>query len=339
MTQRHRTSATGLTALAALFLGFSIVPGAATASAQSSNPVIVESFKNLTGSVMSQEFVQGELPGVNEECTPSPEHPRPVVLVHGTGLRMQKTWGNVFDPSLPGPMVTALRDDGYCLYALNYGYDTAIRIAGFAGPSGWGNGSIVESAKELSTFIDSVRDLTGSPQVDIVGHSQAGPLTRRYFLAEGGADPVNPENNKVHSLVLLAPSTNGTTFWGKTEEEVRKGGNSIAAQQQTVGSSFLTELNAGPGTLPGIEYTVIVSTNDDRLFPYEGSFLTPAPGTEQSVRQMTVQDVCDDPDLAISHARYFPPGAGNSVGLLDHEVPRFLVRQALDPTLPGTAPC
>ncbi|MGW5076204.1 esterase/lipase family protein [Rhodococcus sp. NPDC004095] len=342
MTNRLRSTTTGIAAVAVVALGIAIVP-TATVSAQSSTgssaTEFVESFKNVTGSVMSQPHEQGVLPGVNEDCTPSPEHPRPVVLVHGTALRMQKTWGNVHDPSLPGPLVEALRADGYCLYALNYGYATSTWVAGIPGPSGWGHGSITESAKDLADFIDRVRERTGSTQVDVVGHSQAGPLTRRYLLAEGGADPANPANNKVHTLVMLGPSNHGTTFWADNPADAKRAGASIAGQQQTPGSEFLTELNAAPETLPGIEYTVIATTKDDRVFPYESSFLIPAPGTEQSVHQMTVQEVCGDPDLAVSHARYFPPGLGNSVGLLDHSVPQFLVRQALDPTLPGTPPC
>lgn len=330
MTSRFRVAATTL-AVAFLSAVLTTALPTATVSAQpsSTGPTAIESTNG-------QAFDPGTLPGANGDCVPSPRHPRPVVLVHGTGMSMQMAWGSAYDPRQPGPLVQALRADGYCVFALNYGYSPT--IAGIAGPSDWGQGSMVVSARELARFVDTVRARTGAGQVDIVGHSQGGTLTRRYLRADGGADPANPANNKVHTVVMLGPTNHGTTLWGPNPLAALLAGAPIAAQQQTPGSAFLTDLNAGPETLPGIDYTVIASTND-RIVPAASSFLVPAPGTEGSVHQLTVQQACDDPNLAVSHTRHLPSDPDSSAGLLDHPVPLRLVRRALDPTLPATLPC
>lgn len=260
--------------------------------------------------------------GANDwSCRPSPQHPRPVVLVHGTGMSMQETWGAI-SPSLSS--------EGYCVFALNYG------IAA----QSWGTGDIRNSARELAGFVETVRARTGAAQVDIVGHSQGGTMARQYLRFEGGADAADPARTKVHRLVMLGPTTHGTTFNGQqrlidaftslriTDERTNEvlAGMSIglASYQQLIGSRFLADLNAGRETMPGVAYTVIASRTDAVVTPPEGSFLIPAPGS--SVRNEWVQDSC--PGATISH-----------VGLTVDPSATFLVRRALDPSTPGAVPC
>ncbi|MFC7448562.1 esterase/lipase family protein [Rhodococcus daqingensis] len=305
MNARLRAVATSLAAVAMFVLGSAIVP-AATASAQSAS----------TGSAGAQD--EEPPAGANDwSCRPSQQHPRPVVLLHGTGWSMKQ--------SLPA-LTSALKADGYCVYALNYG---GTREFFGLGPTAWGTAAIEGSARELAAFVDRVRESTGVEQVDIVGHSQGGMMPRQYLKFEHGADPVDPARNKVRTLVMLGPSTHGTTFDG-----ARPVG--VAMNQQLAGSAFLTNLNAGQETYPGIDYTVIATKKDKTITPPESSFLIPAPGT--SVRNMFVQDVCQDDSLEVAHSGQvlYPDG---SKGLLDHPVSLFLVRKALDPTLQGTIPC
>ena len=80
-------------------------------------------------------------PGANDwNCQPSSAHPQPVVLVHGTFANMTVNW-NTLSP--------LLKNNGYCVFAFNYGG----LIAGQLG----GTGSVVDSAGQLSTFVNQVR--------------------------------------------------------------------------------------------------------------------------------------------------------------------------------------
>ncbi|RVW06848.1 alpha/beta fold hydrolase [Prescottella agglutinans] len=299
--RRRRLAGLLVTAAAVLFGAVGLQPAVATA-----DPVASPA---------------GAPAGANDwSCRPSAQHPRPVVLVHGTGMSMQETWGTL------SPL---LRSEGYCVFALNYG----------VAAQSWGSGDIRNSARELAGFVETVRARTGAAQVDIVGHSQGGTMTRQYLRFEGGADPVDPSRNKVHRLVMLGPTTHGTTFNGQqrlidaftslriTDERTNEvlAGLSIglASYQQLIGSRFLADLNAGRETMPGVDYRVIASRTDAVITPPEGSFLVPAAGS--SVRNEWVQDSC--PGAAISH-----------VGLTEDPRATFLVRRALDPSTPG-APC
>ncbi|MGN6814573.1 MAG: hypothetical protein ACTHK3_00575 [Solirubrobacterales bacterium] len=49
-----------------------------------------------------------------------------------------------------------------------------------------------------------------------------------------------------------------------------------ACEEQIAGSAFLTELNSGGDTLPGVEYTVIQTRYDQVVTPYTSAFLSGA---------------------------------------------------------------
>jgi pimeloyl-ACP methyl ester carboxylesterase len=328
MLDRLRTAATTVATVALISLGAAALPSAGAAASSS-------------GSAATAEPEQGTLAGVNDwTCAPTPQHPRPVVLVHGVGASMQKTWGGPGelwgDPPETqhrGPLVEQLAADGYCVFALNHGA-TQVLQSDLTWVTGWGTGDIEGSARELAGFVDGVLERTGAAQVDIVGHSMGGTVARQYLRFEGG---VTPDGSTVHTLVLLGPTTHGTTFGGTYPTALAAATAPKAVRQQVPGSSFLTKLNAGQETFPGIDYTVIATTKDASITPYQSSFLVAAPGT--SVRNVYVQDVCQDPDLAVGHARDFGEPGADGPGLIDHPVPLFLVRQALDPALSGGPPC
>src|SRR2546423_1521567 len=79
-------------------------------------------------------------------CRPTPAHPEPVVLVHGT-------FGDSTNWAVDAPQ---LRAAGYCTFAIDYGLR--------------GTGEIARSAQQLKAVVDQVLAATGASKVDIIGH-------------------------------------------------------------------------------------------------------------------------------------------------------------------------
>ncbi|HEV7770245.1 MAG TPA: alpha/beta fold hydrolase, partial [Solirubrobacterales bacterium] len=213
-------------------------------------------------------------PGANDwSCKPSAAHPRPVVLVHGTFADMSDSWQAL------SPL---LKNNGYCVFALNYG-----PYAGSGAIGVYGTGEIRNSAQELNAFVDKVRAATGAAEVDIVGHSQGGMMPRYYLKFLGGAA-------EVHTLVGLSPSNHGTTVDGiGLLARFFPGGAQFtgalcpACEEQIVGSAFLAELNSGGDTVPGVDYTVIQTRYDQVVTPYTSAFLSGS-----SVKNVLLQNQC-----------------------------------------------
>lgn len=203
----------------------------------------------------------GEPPlGANDwSCQPTADRPSPVIIVHGT-------FGD--QKSLLDTLSFTLVQDGYCVFALDYG-DRA-------------TGPIEESAAQLGDFVDRVLAETGAAKVHLVGHSQGGMMPR-YYIKNLGGEPF------VEDLVGLAPSNHGTEVssgegwagWG-TEEWC------TACEQQAAGSDFLTELNSPDETPGAVDYTQVVTVHDEVVVPYTSGFLTE---DAQSVN-VTLQDRC-----------------------------------------------
>lgn len=204
-------------------------------------------------------------------CKPSAAHPRPVVLVHGT-------FGNSVDNWLG--LAPYLTSRGYCVYSLDYGELPGV-------PLFHGLGPIDKSAAQLSAFVDKVLTATGAAEADLVGHSQGGMMPRYYLKFLGGAA-------KVHALVGIAPDNHGTDLDGLTNllpyfpgaEDLLDAATPGLADQ-IVGSDFLTRLNAGGDTVPGVRYTVIATRYDEVVTPWRTQYLSGA-----GVRNVLLQDLC-----------------------------------------------
>jgi triacylglycerol lipase len=189
----------------------------------------------------------------------TPRHPYPVVLVPGT-----------FDATSWGAIGDGLAARGYCVETFQYGED--------------GIGAIAGSAQELSRFVNRVLARTHAARVSIVGHSEGGVTARYYVRFLGGAA-------KVEDLVALAPPNHGTTT-----PLVIPGAlvGCVACVQQAAGSDFLATLNAGDGTPPPVNYTVIETRYDFVVTPYQSAFLQ---GPRNQITNVVLQNACPD-DLA-----------------------------------------
>ncbi|RJO72086.1 alpha/beta fold hydrolase [Nocardia panacis] len=254
-------------------------------------------------------------PGANDwNCVPTPAHPLPVILLHGTWDN-QNAW-NVLAPRLAA--------DGYCVFTLNYGRDSSSVLG--SQPRHYASGDIAASAREVGEFVDRVRTATGAARVALLGHSQGAVVARQYVRFEGG-------RHKVGKLISLVGTNHGTTQRGLIDprrvetplspERIVMGFTGIAAYQQLVGSEFLRELNADGDTEPGIAYTVIASRFDDASAPPEATFLAAGPGA--TVDNVMVQDLC--PSDRYDHA-----------SLPQSPTVGYIVERALDPGYRGN-PC
>ncbi|MEU6068104.1 alpha/beta fold hydrolase [Streptomyces sp. NPDC047082] len=239
-------------------------------------------------------------------CKPSASHPRPVVLVHGT-------LGNSIDNWLS--LAPYLKDRGYCVFSLDYGQLSGV-------PLFYGLGPIDKSAQQLSDYVDRVLSATGAAKADLVGHSQGGMMPRYYLKFLGGAA-------KVNALVGLAPDNHGTNLNGLTNllpyfpgaEDLIKA-TTPGLADQIAGSDFLTKLNAGGDTVPGVHYTVIATKYDEVATPWRSQYLS---GSD--VNNVLLQDLCPL-DLS-EHV---------AIGLLDR-IAFHEVANALDPAHATSTTC
>lgn len=239
-------------------------------------------------------------------CKPSATHPRPVVLVHGTFANSTDNW-LAFAPYLV--------NRGYCVFSLDYGQLPGVPLFNALGP-------IDKSAEQLQVFVDKVLAATGAAKADLVGHSQGGLMPRYYLKFLGGAA-------KVNTFVGIAPDNHGTTLDGLTNllpyfpgAEDLLSAVTPALADQIVGSAFLTKLNAGGDTVPGVHYTVIATKYDEVVTPYRSQFLT---GSD--VHNVLLQDLCPV-DLS-EHA---------AIGLIDR-IAFHEAANALDPAHATTTNC
>jgi triacylglycerol esterase/lipase EstA (alpha/beta hydrolase family) len=212
--------------------------------------------------------------GANARCTPSATHPYPVILTEGTFASMYNSFGAI-SPDLV--------NNGYCVYAFNYGQ--TIPFSGF-----YAMGDIASSAAQLSAEVNKVLSQTGATKVDIVGWSQGGMMPRYYINNLGGA-------SKVNMLVGFAPSNYGTDLDGVVNLIADFGALGVATAllsvtctacaEQFQGSSFLTSLNQVP-TVASVKYVVIETAHDDVVTPYANAFLPAA----SNVQNITLQSQC-----------------------------------------------
>jgi pimeloyl-ACP methyl ester carboxylesterase len=246
----------------------------------------------LGDAIWNETWAPGSVQGANNNCKPSAAHPYPVVLVHATFADEGSNWVT---------LAPLLANNGYCVYAFNYGETLASlpliplitegRIDGL--------GHIERSAEELRSFVNNVLSKTGASRVDLVGHSQGGMMPNYYIKFLGGA-------SKVHTLIGLAPSNHGTTLGGITTlannfpfaSEIVSGLleflGTPSLPEQEEGSAFMKKLfGAGEPLAAGVRYVVIETVHDEVVTPYANAFLGGS-----NVTNITVQSQCSADPVA-----------------------------------------
>ncbi|SFW43061.1 esterase/lipase family protein [Amycolatopsis australiensis] len=291
---------------AALATAAALVLGAGTGQAAGREPTGPVQPNILTAAAYSLAAPAIAPPGANDwSCKPSERHPNPVLLSNGTTANAYENWANLSQK---------LADAGYCVFAGNFG--------GTPGTFLQTVGPIADTTKALAAFGDKILAATGAKKLDVVGHSQGGMNIRYWIKYLGGAD-------KISRLVGLSPSNHGTDLFGllSTLEMIPGVPAALstvcqACNEQAVGSDFLTDLNAGGETVPGIQYTVIQTRYDDVVTPYTSAFLKAAP----NVKNILLQNVCG---LDFT----------DHLGITYDPVAEGLVLNALDPAHAKTPPC
>jgi triacylglycerol lipase len=128
----------------------------------------------------------------------------------------------------------------------------------------WTLGRTAAAARQLAWFVEHVQAVTGSPQVDLIGHSMGG-VVARYYVALGGGD------GAVHRLITIGSPHHGT--------DVSRIGVGHANRELYVGSKLIQRLAAAP--LPQLTRLTTILSNSDALVP--ASNQAAVPGAERVV--------------------------------------------------------
>ncbi|CCK31717.1 secreted lipase [Streptomyces davaonensis JCM 4913] len=168
----------------------------------------------------------------------------PVVFVHGLSSS-SSSWDD---------WIADFKADGYTsseLYAFSYDWSQ----------------SNATTARQLATYINTVRTQTGAAKVDLVVHSM-GALGSRYYLKNLSG------TTYVDDFVSTAGTNHGTTTAGWCSWLY------TSCAEMYTGSSFLTSLNSGDETPGSVSYASYWSNCDDALTPDTTAILSGATNVE-----------------------------------------------------------
>jgi triacylglycerol lipase len=219
----------------------------------------------------------------------------PVLLIHGTTsnarVNFSWNWDRAFDSQRRARCDVDLPDSG--------------------------NSDIQTAAEYVVYGIRTLSAAAGS-RIDLLGHSQGGMIGRwalKYW----------PDTRDlVDDYVSLAASNHGTVVFAVQCATTPT--CTAANWQQRTGSDFLSALNRGPQTWPGISYTQIYTRTDEVVVPNldaNGSSSLPPDG---DVRNIAVQQLC--PTETVEHFGMAYDNAAWLLGMdaLSHPGPASLPR-------------
>jgi pimeloyl-ACP methyl ester carboxylesterase len=151
--------------------------------------------------------------------------PRPIILLHGYAMNRANFLPLAFRLSRAG-------------------------LGPLVGFEYWTLGRTAAAARQLGWFVDHVREKTGAPQVDLIGHSMGGVVARYYVALLGG-------DSAVRNLVTIASPHGGT--------DVSRFGVGHANRELFVGSKLITRLAQAP--VPQHTRLVTILSRADVLAP------------------------------------------------------------------------
>jgi triacylglycerol esterase/lipase EstA (alpha/beta hydrolase family) len=191
---------------------------------------------------------------------------RPVIVV--AGLDGAAYWYDT--------LAGRLRSDGYTTFVYQL--------------PGLGMGDIHASAQAFAGFVDGVLGQTGADQVELVGHSEGGLVSRDYLQTLGGAA-------KVDKLITLGTPNQGTLSSNITQFlTLGTCLGVVACTEMSIGSAYLTSLDAGDDAVGQVRYWAFASKYDELVYPYPNAFLVSSSGR---VTNLAVQDQC--PGRVLGH--------------------------------------
>jgi triacylglycerol esterase/lipase EstA (alpha/beta hydrolase family) len=283
--------------LATVAAALAMAAVAATATTASATYSVPYGSTALAEAIWNETWAPESVVGANNNCKPTSAHPYPVVLVHATLADEGSNWVT---------LAPLLANEGYCVYAFNYGETLAsLPLIPFVTPGRIdGLDHIEKSAGQLKSFVEKVLSKSGASKVDLVGHSQGGMMPNYYIKFLGGA-------SKVNELIGLAPSNHGTTLDGLTTllevfpfaSEFTTGlleflgAPSLGEQEEN--SAFIKKLfGGGDPVVSGVRYAVIETNHDEVVTPYTHAFLSGS-----GVTNITIQEQC--PADPVAHVGMF----------------------------------
>lgn len=203
----------------------------------------------------------------------------PVIIVEGTGSGPPLL--AILDYSV---MAERLRADGYQPYVFRL--------------PGRGLGDIGETSEGLVPFVDRVLAETGASQVDLIGHSQGGIVSRYYIKFLGG-------ESKVDSLISLGAPHYGSQIANLAMlHGVLNCLSYEFCQQVVTGSEFLRRLNGDDDTFGDVAYTNIETALDLIVVPYTNAFQRSPGAVNVTIQQQCPLRVVEHLTLAIDGTTY-----------------------------------
>ena len=151
------------------------------------NPEIVSAFGTATppSSDVLLHYAGDPPPGVEKK-------PVPVLLVHGAN-KNGTFWWDPHENEKGKGLPQYLRDQGYQVYAVSFAHNQDDNFF-------WSQG--------IADSIDRIKNLTGSSQVDLMGHSKGGAAVRTY-CSDFREEWMTPYQGDVRKLFLLAAPNGG----------------------------------------------------------------------------------------------------------------------------------